>query len=151
MHSNSELWQKVDETIKHRGWQLIYVYGDDHSLPFTYSVGAALPSRPPLPEVIISNINPEDSATLINDFLDYLSTGAEISETIAYTEIANLPMYIRKLTPKQVEHHMTMTKAIHEDLSNIPLYQMVYPDPQGIFPWEAGYNFPEQELLYLRT
>jgi hypothetical protein len=26
---------------------------------------------------------------------------------------------------------------------------VVYPDPRGLFPWEEGYQFPMQELLWL--
>jgi hypothetical protein len=76
-----------------------------------------------------------------------LQEGKEIlEEGRNYTEVANMPCQVKRLTYTQASSHMTIALRMN------PLaecYQLVYPDPNGVFPWEDGYNFPKQELLYL--
>ena len=124
------------------GWTIVGVR--DGSPTFTYSAGA---SERNLPEIIITGLHPVTCGMLINDFLEMLQEGKEIlEEGRNYTKVANMPCQVKRLTYNQASSHMTAALRIN---SSAKCYQLVYPDPNGVFPWEDGYNFPKQELLYL--
>ena len=145
-----QLWLDVAKNIQARGWHITGVFGSSNVDCFSYSVGAAfdLPGRTvKLPEVIITGLDPRNGGVLINGLLDELAAGSAITETEPYTGIANMPLYLRKLTHAQAKDHMTMAKAFHKS-SDFSIYQMVYPDPKGRFPWEQGYDFKPQTLLF---
>lgn len=145
--NNEQIFREVVGHIKTFGWHVTGVMAERNSPAFAYSVGA--PSQE-LPEIIISGLNPKTGCILINDLLRSIKSGAEtLREDEPYTEVANMPCYLRKLTAEQAKDHMTMALMWARDHTKpFVAYQLVYPDVAGLFPWEAGYNFPKQELLF---
>lgn len=146
--SHADLHQNIASNIEKFGWHVTGVFDpEQNEPPFAYTVGA--PSRN-LPELIITGLDPRTGCVLINDLLRSIQEGTEIiKEDAPYTELANMPCYLRKLTRKQVMDCMTITCSYHED-KDFEVYQLVYPDPRGLLPWQAGYDFPRQTLLFTR-
>jgi len=142
--------RKALENIEKFGWHITGVFptADDASKGwFAYTTGATTRK---LPEIVITGVPFETSAGLINELLKSIESGKEtLREDTPYTEICNMPIYLRKLTMAQVEGYMYMTGNFHQG-KEYPVYQFVYPDPNGKFPWEDGYDFPPQVLLFKR-
>jgi hypothetical protein len=104
-----------------------------------------------LPEVVVTGLNPNSGAALINTALKLAEAGEKLEEGVDYTEIANMPVRFKRVTEASASEHMTMAISYAKALK-VPFeaLQMVYPDPKGRFPWDEGYDFPRQELLYPR-
>lgn len=139
---------QVAKNIARYGWHVTGVFDSKSDEPsFAYTVGATTRN---LPELIIVGLDPRTGCMLINDLLHRLQEGTEIiKEDEPYNELANVPMYLRKLTPPQMGEHMTMCLHYH-GTTPFDAYQLVYPDPDGTFPWEPDYDFPQQTLLFER-
>lgn len=139
-HSSRELDAEFERLIKEFGWAIVGVF----DFPFAYTVGA---SDLGLPEIIVTGLRDVKGCTaIINHLLTRIKNGEDpVSEEYAYTEVSNFPCYLRKLTRSQMDDYMTVT--IKRQV-NFEGYQLVYPDPKGIFPWEEGYDFPKQKLLW---
>lgn len=146
--SHTDLHHNIAANIEMFGWHVTGVFDPkNREAPFAYTVGATTRN---LPELIITGLDPRTGCVLINDLLRSIQEGVEIvKEDTPYTELANMPCYLRKLTRDQVKDHMTITCNYHED-TDFDCYQLVYPDPHGLLPWQPGYDFPRQTILFTR-
>jgi hypothetical protein len=140
-------WRRVAENVRLYGWHVAMNYADEDGFPFAYSVGAA---RHGLPEILVAGIDPAVGAQLINALLNAGRSGNALREGVTYPGIANLPIQLKTLTSDQALQGLPMATPFHEGRP-FPAMQMVYPDPDGRFPWDAGYHFPWQPLLYAAT
>jgi hypothetical protein len=136
-------WRRVTANIHRYGWHVAMNYGDDRSAPFAYSVGAASLG---LPELIVAGIDPATGAQLINAVLARGRTEG-LPEGVAMAGLANHPLILKALTSDQAQRWLPMADAHHQGRPFAAM-QMVYPDPDGRFPWDPGYHFPWQPLLY---
>jgi hypothetical protein len=154
MHKNCECCnqgkdvfkRRISENITKIGWSLVGII--DGPFPFTYSIGA---SSLGLPEIIITGLPYQSSGIIINNLLEGLQKGIyTLSEEEPY-DLANskFSLYLKKLNPHQIKNYMIQTFNWTKGLPFLA-YQLVYPDPMGLYPWESGYNFPGQKLLYLK-
>ena len=142
--------KQAADNIAKFGWHITGVFPTEAQADqgyYAYTTGANLRE---LPELIITGISLQLGAEMLNVLLNSLRAGTEtVHEDSPYTELFNLPIYLRKLTPEQVTGFMTMTESYYRG-NPFDAYQFVYPDPQGRFPWDEGYDFPPQTLLFNR-
>lgn len=132
--------------IADHGWFILSIFeGEKGEAPFSYSLGA---NTVGLPDLIISGLA-LPGGKIINDILKEARNGMELKEGIQLTQFADIPLVLRRLKPAQVRDRMFQAFSFygHEDWD---VFQVVYPDPNGIFPGQEGYDFPLQELFWTR-
>jgi hypothetical protein len=137
-----QLRAQVSEHIEKFGWSITSVFGDTPKDQFSYSTGASLLGKP---ELIITGLNPETCAYFINALLNMETLEADKP----YDDLANMPMVLKKVAYSEniKRNYMTLTAQYLEEIP-FEILQIVYSDPNGLFPWEEGYLFPNQTLLY---
>jgi hypothetical protein len=147
------LWQMVHRNVAERGWSLMAVHPDQDTPGFTYSLGAWDLA---LPELIVFGLPASMAGPILNRMLDAAKAGLVLKEGVSYSEFSNLPLQLKALIPEQTREHMKLAWTYHAKGRPAPpievpflAFQVVYPDPRGLFPWEEGYQFPMQELLWL--
>jgi hypothetical protein len=137
-----QLRAQVSEHIEKHGWSITGVFGDSLRDQFSYSTGASLLGKP---ELIITGLNPESCAHFINALLTY----DKLETDKPYEDLANMPMVLKRVTYSDFikRNYMTITAQYFEGVP-FEIFQIVYPDPKGLFPWDEGYSFEPQTLLY---
>jgi hypothetical protein len=143
-HEMADLWRRVEENVHLYGWHVAMNYGDDVTAPSAYSIGAA---HLGLPEVIVLGIDPGVGAQLVNAILEAGRSGKSLTEGMPYPNLANMPIYLKALSAERGRKHLPMADAFHCGKPYATM-QMIYPDPDGRFPWDPDYHFPWQPLLY---
>jgi len=141
--------QHLTDTI---GWAVIHVLPTDDdpdtSTPFAYTVGL---TGHDYPELLIAGLPPEAAHGLLNDLAgrvydkaERFTHGQRISDLIAgYDAVIVEGVPIDEMPPG--------VAIARYGRDQIRLQQVVWPDPQGRFPWDAGYDFnPHAQPLIAR-
>lgn len=122
------------DTILEHGHQVVVVRDpDDIDSPFAYTVGRAVKDRP---ELLLTGPVPP---TILNDLAKYddgqpLSGGDVL---LADTILTGYPVRIEVADPMAA----SMFQAIRLFGDDVTALQMLWPDPQGLFPGEDGYAY----------
>ncbi len=134
------------EKIQKYGWSTLMIFGTkEGELPFSYTLGAKTVG---LPDLIISGLF-RGGAAILNSIMSEARNGLELKEGVAYPQFANMPLMLKRLKPSQVKDRMYQTFDLYGS-DDFEVFQVVYPDPNGIFPEAEGYDFPRQELFWKR-
>ena len=136
-----DLLRRQDEIIDRVGWAVMHILptenDPDTATPFAYTVGLTAHRHP---ELLIAGLPPEVARRLLNDLAGRLYDTAErfthgqrISDLIAGydTVIVEGPVTDELLPGLAIARY---------GREQVRLQQVVWPDPQGRFPWEAGYD-----------
>ncbi|MFY1587050.1 DUF4262 domain-containing protein [Micromonospora sp. WMMD734] len=137
--------RRQDQIIETTGWAVTHVLPTDDdpgtTAPFAYTVGLTAHDYP---ELIAAGLPPEIAHSLLNDLArrvydkaERFAHGQRISDLIAgYDAIIIDGPPTDELLPA-----MAINRYGRDQ---IRLQQMVWPDQQGRFPWDDGYNFGPQ-------
>jgi hypothetical protein len=143
--------RNIIDLINQHGWAVMGIFGDPdtNTPPFCYTVGARTKG---LPDLIMSGLH-QQGRPFLNDLLQRALAGEVLQEGVLYTEIITLPLALKRVTTEQVKDRMVKTHSLYDQLYPgvvQDLFQVVYPDAKGRFPWEDGYDFKGQEFLWMR-
>ncbi|MDG4834181.1 DUF4262 domain-containing protein [Solwaraspora sp. WMMD1047] len=152
MTNIDDFLRRQEEIIDRIGWAVMHVlptYDDpDITTPFAYTVGLTAHDYP---ELIIAGLPPEVAHGLLNDLAGRLydkaerfACGQRISDLIAgYDAVLVEGAPIDALLPG--------VAIARYGRNRVRLLQVVWPDPQGRFPWDAGYDVdPDTQPLIAR-
>lgn len=131
---------RVERDMRDFGISVISVGPSENSPTFTYSVGFFQIYQP---DVIIFGLSPLIATALLNDLYSKVSAGEiRVRDWLVDTSLANLPMTFRRADPDKIDEWMTATFAwSRKKLGRDPeCYVMVWPDREGKFPWDAGFD-----------
>jgi hypothetical protein len=140
------LLAKQDHHIADVGWAVTLVIPDADEAPFAYTVGLTAHTAP---ELVITGLPPDIAHTLLNDMATRaLHHGARWQHRDRVTDLfAGFDSMVINgaandlITPG--------TANARYGARRVRLQQIVWPDPDGNFPWETGYRYPatDQPLL----
>ncbi|WP_326564439.1 DUF4262 domain-containing protein [Micromonospora peucetia] len=149
MRDIDDFLRRQEEIIEATGWAVTHVLPtDDDPVPFAYTVGLTAHDYP---ELITAGLPPEVAHSLLNDLVrrvhdkaERFTHGQRISDLIAgYDAIVIDGPPTDELLPA-----MAINRYGRDQ---IRLQQLVWPDQQGRFPWDNGYNFdPQAQPLIAR-
>jgi hypothetical protein len=129
---------KLLETLEQWGWFVTKVAGGDGEPAFAYSMG--LYENFLHPELIIFGLDLDVMHRLIDDAAKRIRRGHRYEEGRRYDDLLQVyPCEFRKVDPSR--HNGLVNWAIwyYQSLP-FPVVQLVWPDPAGLFPWEAGFD-----------
>lgn len=139
----SSLNGKIHDNIEQYGWATMGVGGgvdeEGHGGPFSYSQGLMLLGHP---DIFITGLHPRTAHGFISMIYESVKAGNRYEPGVDYTDLAEgFPARFRRVDPFWVHEHMTATwiyyGEFHPQITTEAL-QLVYPDAQGRWPWEAG-------------
>ncbi|MFJ2081298.1 DUF4262 domain-containing protein [Micromonospora chokoriensis] len=145
MRDINDFLRRQDRIIDTTGWAVTHVLptddDPDSTAPFAYTVGLTAHDYP---ELITAGLPPEVAHSLLNDLAsrvydkaERFTHGQRISDLIADYDaiIIDGPPTDELLPGAAISRY---------GRDHIRIQQMVWPDPQGRFPWDDGYGFGPQ-------
>ncbi|RNH99659.1 DUF4262 domain-containing protein [Micromonospora aurantiaca] len=145
MPNTHDFLQRQEQIIDTTGWAVTHVLptadDPDTTAPFAYTVGLTAHDYP---ELITAGLPPEVAHSLLNDLArrvydtaERFTHGQRLSDLIAG--------YDAIIIDGQPTDDLLPGLAISRyGRDQIRLQQLVWPDPQGRFPWDHGYNVAPQ-------
>lgn len=125
---------KLADIIAEHGWALLSVLAGENSPRFTYTVGLAGKG---LPELIIFGLDQTSARPVLNDLARRLVEGLALSTGDRLVKIATMHLVAVELSDNDVQENLRLA-AVFAD--HFTAFQMVWPDQNGKFPWESGYD-----------
>jgi hypothetical protein len=123
------------------GWHHVHVEGDGDGPAFAFSLGFYANYR--RPEVIVFGLPPKTAQQFLNIVaVKVAGAGEALVPFKAYEDIAEgvriafVPV-ARRHYPEYLGYAGWFYASVKADL---PVLQMVWPDRQGLFPWEQGWD-----------
>ncbi|MDB5306123.1 MAG: hypothetical protein JWO38_325 [Gemmataceae bacterium] len=134
--------------IARHGWSVIGIEASDEGPGYCFSVG--IYHTLGRPEVLIMGLNPRPGTAFINDVGDRMRAGQKFEPGERTQELAAAyPTAIVGVDPRYYREYVGYARWLYRG-SDFPMLQLVWPDKNGLFPWEPGYDarfFEPQRVL----
>jgi hypothetical protein len=142
-----DYFNKVYNNIKNKGYHTTAVLEEIDFTPFAYSTGIFKNFK--IPELFISGLGPNLSGELIENYVSkFKFTGVPL-----HRKIQNLcdrfAVYFISLKNSDVEEYALTSVKFYEN-RNYEYLQLIFPDLDGKFPNEVGYNYDQKVLGNLK-
>lgn len=120
-------------------------------VPWAYSIG--IPTTfPGAAEVIIAGLDPDTAHVIINTVVAAMRKGKTFADRQkARGIVKKQPLAFRKVAERYYDDYVGQGQIYHQSDSNWPLLQIIWPDTQGRFPWQEGFEErfrAQQPLLF---
>ncbi len=140
--------RKLLADIEEVGWSVLAIWESKNNPGFAYSLGIYYTLDHP--EIIIMGLPPKVAHALINTIGDTVRAGQTFEPGQKYDDIADgFPVAFVAMDQKYYREYLGYGRWFYHG-SNFPVLQCVWPDKEGIFPWEPGYDsryFDVQRVL----
>lgn len=143
-----EYHKKVNENIRKFGYHLTFVF-DDKSSSFCYSTGIYKSFN--IPEIFISSLPQNLSFELIKNYVELFK---ETKNIYLNKKIDNLsdrfPVYLIEVPISNLIDYVLSSIKFYKS-EDYKYLQLIYPDTEGRFPREFGYDYDQEimgELIY---
>jgi hypothetical protein len=152
-HRMRMLDERIKRTIEEEGFFIMGVFPTEESPGphFAYTVGLA----PEEAELIMFGLDIETMAQLFQTIVEEQQKGKVFLSGRAYPGLVEgpLPLSFRSISEEaeQIGQYMRVAVRWHRQQGRtvFPVMQVIWPDSQGKFPWDAGFEerFREQQPL----
>jgi len=130
--------RKVLADIDQIGWTVIGVEADDEGPGFAFSVG--LFHTLEHPEVFIMGLHTQTAHRIINHIGEAIRAGERFKAGQQYQEIiAGFSIVFTEMDRRHYREYLGYAGWFYRG-PNFPVLQCVWPDKQGVFPWQPGYD-----------
>jgi len=125
---------QLEALIDKEGWAVQGVLGDDENLPFAYTVGLT-PKE--LPELLVYGLPHQTAGAILNHLAkDMITDPSSIApDTPLEGYVSGFPVI---LLVARVNHEANMALNLYGE--KVRVWQAVFPDQHGKFPWEQEYS-----------
>ncbi|MER7276629.1 DUF4262 domain-containing protein [Dactylosporangium sp. NPDC000244] len=140
MPSLNELIQRQNEIIDRVGWAVMHILptdaDPDTAVPYAYTVGLTAKAAP---ELVITGLPPHTAHVLLNDMATRVAdTGPIADGSRIHDLIDGLDAVI--INGTSVGQISAGAAVARYGADRVQLQQIVWPDPHGNLPWDAGYR-----------
>jgi hypothetical protein len=126
------------QTIARDGWAVLGIPADDEGPSFAYSLGLFHTLNHP--EIIVMGVRAESAQQLINDVAVAVRQGQRFEPGGRYDSLVEgNPLAFLTVAPKLYRKYVGYARWFYQG-AEFPLLQCVWPDKQGVLPWEPGYD-----------
>ena len=140
-------FNKVYNNIKNNGYHTTAILEEIDFTPFAYSTGIFENFK--IPELFISGLGPNLSGELIENYVKKF----KFSEVPLDRKIQNLSdrftVYFISLKNLDIAEYVLTSLKFYEN-RNYEYIQLIFPDLNGKFPNEVGYNYDQKILGNLK-
>jgi hypothetical protein len=132
--SHAEIQQKIDQY----GCFITIVPPDGHLPGFAYTTGLYQQFRHP--EIICYGFSPGTAGTVLNDACGLIKNGQVLAPGRHYDEfLENYPVQFIPVEHVFYRDHFGVTMDFYSN-DAFPVLQLVWPDKQSFFPWDAEFD-----------
>jgi Domain of unknown function (DUF4262) len=127
---------RVAAIMRARGWAVQTVHGGASAPPFAYTVGLTNFDRHP--ELVIVGVDHETAAAILDELSRRVQAGERLTagQRLEGLDETEYPMVLLAVTDP-ASHLVVARRLLGEELTAL---QVVWPDPDGRFPWDAAHD-----------
>ncbi|WP_400191076.1 DUF4262 domain-containing protein [Hymenobacter sp. B81] len=134
-----EYHKKVDDNINKSGYHITYVSGEP---AFCYSTGVYRSFG--IPEIFISALPPNLSGELVTNYINKFKDADQVPVNQLLDDLSDrFPVYLIAVDPADLEEYVLSSQRFYGS-QNYTYVQLIYPDTQGYFPHEQGYEYDQE-------
>ncbi|ALJ00743.1 DUF4262 domain-containing protein [Rufibacter tibetensis] len=138
-----EYFEKLNNNIKEYGYHVTNILESD-SPGFCYSTGIYQTYK--IPEIFISSLPKGLCSEIIENYVEAFKDGKEISLNEKLNFLTDrFPVYLIDVPITNLKEYVLSSIKIYGD-KEFKYLQVIYPDIEGIFPNEAGYDY-DQDIM----
>lgn len=124
--------------IREHGWLNTSVTSDEEGPGFSYTSGLWVNARQP--EVIMFSMKREIAHDVFWDLFRDAQAGRGLKQGVRTDQVfANLPAYVFPVAEKYYREYLGWNRWLYAG-DNFPCLQIVWPDRDGVFPWQDGFD-----------
>ena len=125
--------QKVIDDIAQYGWHCVNILGEGAWVPFSFTIGVFKNYQHP--ELIIFGLGENIAHQNLAIAVEKIHRGNPIDLATSTDALLNEYLCCFVEVPKaQYAEHVGLCEWFYEG-DDFPLFQIVWPSPQGLFPW----------------
>lgn len=150
-----KFWKNMDDHIARYGVAIQGVFGTDDNTPaFAYTIGNY---QKGMPELFMAGLGVESLQVILNDATKLMQDGSlRVADRETTPVLAKgYETAFRLVEPSLVEHELNIMQRYCErkGIAMPPVYQLVWPDPGHLFPWDQGFDesFRKYQPVLYRT
>lgn len=126
--------QEILENIARFGCSVIHIPAEDDLPPFSFSVG--LTKTTAAPELIVIGLRQELAHVIINDYQERLRSGEIFRAGERYAGfLEGFDVMLARVAESFYDEYLGYNLRFY-DGANFEALQLIYPNTQGIWPWE---------------
>lgn len=131
--------RKLLSDIEKYGWHVVAVDADEEGPGFLFTVGLYYTYGHP--EILIAGLTREVAYELLFQSEKLIREGKRYENNWIDTDLANFPLAIKAIFFDYYQDYLGYGCWFYRSLPRpFPAIQLVWPDKEGIFPWQRGYN-----------
>ncbi|MFC5270776.1 DUF4262 domain-containing protein [Adhaeribacter terreus] len=128
----------INADIENNGCHIVVVEADDYLPAFAYTIG--LFQTYGHPEIICFGLAPEVLKTLLQDAQKLIKQGKKLIPGYLFPEfLKGFNAQFLRVNPEYYANYFPLAQHFY-NFRSFPALQLVWPDKQQKFPWEAGFN-----------
>jgi hypothetical protein len=135
------LRKQIEQLVAAHGWAVQGVFADPAAGEPTFSYTVGLYRTHKHPELVVFGVSPEVAKTILNRVaFRFAKEGEPIVPGVRYDEILEgFPVVFVTAGQDGVDSHLYAYEWFYKGQTP-PVLQMVWPDTDGRFPWEDGFD-----------
>jgi hypothetical protein len=132
--------EKLLADIDEYGLHILGIMSEEDEPEYAFSVGLYYSYSHP--EIVIMGLNSNTAKCIINDIAELIENGATFEICSLYDEIVKgYPVAFIEVNISNYREYLGYANWFYSSLpSPYPALQMVWPDKEGKFPWQDGYD-----------
>jgi Domain of unknown function (DUF4262) len=132
--------EKIVADIREQGCHIVGILPDEKGPQYAFSIGLFLNYGQP--EVVLFGLRPQQQGTLINDVRDHAARGERfVAGDRTDKFLMNFDVCFLDVPLDAYRGYLGTALWFYQSLPTpFPCVQMVWPDRDGKFPWEPGYD-----------
>lgn len=125
-------------TVREHGWIETHVSADEEGPDFTYTTGFWLGLK--MPEIIIFSIKQDAAQDILGHIYREAQSGVSFPNAVRLSSVfQNVEAVLLPVAKPLYPKYLGWSRWFYGN-DDWPCLQLVWPDPNGKFPWEAGYG-----------
>ncbi|GGY70789.1 DUF4262 domain-containing protein [Streptomyces xanthochromogenes] len=135
VHELDPRTQSTVDVIQRQGWQVTMVPADAHGPGWAYTVGLWHGRR--MPEVAMFGLDVRLMQTILNDLAQHSVEGQPLEAGQERDDVAGVPVVLRAVDYRWYKAFFGTAISYYRK-PPFPVLQVVWPNHEGVFPWQAG-------------
>jgi len=124
--------------IREFGWHRTTVLADDEHAGFVYTTGFWVNLG--APEFILFSLKSEIAGAVLHDVYKDARDGRRLPLGVRLDDVfGNAPAYVFEVDRAHYAEHLGWSRWFYGN-DGFPCHQLIWPDREGRFPWELGFD-----------
>lgn len=131
--------RKLLADIETHGWHMVVIAGEEGCPEYVFTVGLFYTYGHP--EIVLMGLPREAMYQLLQGMVQEIGQGKKFADGEVNAGLASFPIAFRSVEISRYPEYLGYGIWFYHSLpAPFPALQFVWPDREGKFPWDAGYD-----------